>query len=124
MPPSSTAEATGAVDIPIACSLDKAQLEERKALVDRLAQCATERSALPSGFALRFDRESGVVSQLASFIELERACCPFLTFRIDVRAGDSVWLELTGPAAAQEIIRELIPTTCNDLAPSPAFPDS
>jgi hypothetical protein len=50
------------------------------------------------------------VSQLASFIELEGACCPFLTFRIDVRAGDSVWLELTGPAAAQEIIRELIPT--------------
>ena len=109
-PPSSTGEGTEAEDIPIACALDKAQFEERKALVDRLAQRATERKAIPSGFALRFGRESGLVSQLASFIELERACCPFLTFRIDVRAGDSVWLELTGPAAAQEIIRELIPT--------------
>ena len=109
-PPSSTGEATEAEDIPIACALDKAQFDERKALVDRLAQRATERKAIPNGFALRFGRESGLVSQLASFIEVERACCPFLTFRIDVRAGDSVWLELTGPAAAQEIIRELIPT--------------
>ena len=107
-PPSSTGEGTEAEDIPISCALDKAQFEERKALADRLAQRATERKAIPSGFALRFGRESGLVSQLASFIELERACCPFLTFRIDVRAGDSVWLELTGPAAAQEIIRELI----------------
>jgi hypothetical protein len=109
-PRSSTGEGTEAEDIPIACALDKAQFEERKALVDRLAQRATERKAIPSGLALRFGQESGLVSQLASFVELERACCPFLTFRIDVRAGDLVWLELTGPAAAQEIIRELIPT--------------
>ena len=108
--PSLTGEAIEAEDVPIACALDKAQFAERKVLVDRLAQRATERKAIPNGFALRFGRESGLVSQLASFVELERACCPFLTFRIDVRAGDSVWLELTGPAAAQEIIRELIPT--------------
>jgi hypothetical protein len=122
-PQSSTGDAVEAEDIPIACALDKTQFEERKALVDRLAQHAAERKAIPNGFALRFGRESGLVSQLASLIELERACCPFLTFRIDVRAGDSVWLELTGPVAAQEIILELIPTGRNDLAPSPAFPD-
>jgi hypothetical protein len=109
-PRSSTEEGNEVEDIPIACALDKAQFEERKALVDRLAQRATDRKVIPSGFALRFGRESGLLSQLASFIEVERACCPFLTFRIDVRPGDSVWLELTGPAAAQEIIRELIPT--------------
>jgi len=108
-PPSSTGEGTETGDIPIACALDKAQFEERKALVDRLAQRATEHKAIPSGFALRFGRESGLVRQLASFVELERACCPFLTFRIEVRSGDSVWLELTGPAPAQEIIRDLIP---------------
>jgi hypothetical protein len=119
-----TGEGTEAADIPIACALNKAQFEERKALVDFLAQRATERKAIPSGFALRFGRESGVVSQLASFVELEQACCPFLTFRIEVRAGDSVWLELTGPAAAQEIIQELLPTGGNDLAPSLVFPDS
>ena len=101
-------EGTGAAEIPLACALDKAQFEKRKALVDRLAQGATERKAIPNGFALRFWPESGLVTQIARFVELERACCPFLTFRIDVRAGDSVWLELTGPAAAQGVIRELI----------------
>jgi hypothetical protein len=107
--PSSTGEGIEAEDVPIACAFDKAQFEERKASVDRLAQRAIERKAIPNGFAFRFGRESGLVSQLATFVERERACCPFLTFRIDARAGDSIWLELTGPAAAQEIIRERIP---------------
>jgi hypothetical protein len=108
-PPSPTGAGSEA-DIPMACALEKAQFEERKLLADRLAQRATERKAIPSGFALRFGRESGLVTELASFIELEQACCPFLTFRLDVRAGDSVWLELTGPSAAQEIFRELFQT--------------
>jgi hypothetical protein len=105
---SSSGEGT-ATGIPIACSLDKAQFEERKALVNRIGELAAERKAISSGFALRFGPEAGLVSQLADFIEVERMCCPFLTFRIDVQAGGSVWLELTGPDAAQRIIRELIP---------------
>lgn len=98
-------------DMPVACALDKTQFAERKALVDRLTQGAIERKGVPNGFAIRFGPEPGLVSELASFIELERACCPFLSFRIDVNTGGTVWLELTGPAAAQEIIWELIPTT-------------
>jgi hypothetical protein len=65
--------------------------------------------APPERICLSFGSESGNVTRLANFIELEQACCPFLTFRIDVWAGGTVWLELTGPPAAQEIIRELIP---------------
>ena len=45
----------------------------------------------------------------AEFAELEQTCCPFLTFRIGLQPGKTVWIELTGPVAAQEIIRELIP---------------
>ena len=99
--------------MPIACALDKNQFAERKALLDRLAQGATERKSIPNGFVFRFGPERGLVSQLASFIELERACGPFLSFRIDVKAGAIVWLELTGPVAAQEIIRELIEVPSN-----------
>jgi hypothetical protein len=106
-----TAPVGGKTDIPIACALDKAQFAERQALLEGLAQGAAERKAVPNGFAFRFGSESGLVTRLASFIELERACCPFLTFRIDVKAEGTVWLELTGPPAAREIIRELIPKT-------------
>ena len=108
-----TAEESVRTGVPIACALDKNQFAERKALLDRLAQAAAERKSIPNGCGFRFGSERGLVSQLASFIELERACCPFLSFRIDVKAGGTVWLELTGPVAAQEIIRELIEVPSN-----------
>jgi hypothetical protein len=96
-------------EIPIACALNQAQFAERKRLVDGLAQEAIERRMLRNGVRLSFDANPGRMSDLANFVELERTCCPFLTFRIGVHPGTSVWIELTGPAAAQKIIRELIP---------------
>ena len=96
-------------DIPVACALDQVELAERRELVKRLAQEAKERRKLPHGVGLSFEPVSGRVTELAKLVDLERACCPFLTFRIEVPAGGSVWLELTGSPAALEIIRELIP---------------
>ena len=104
-------------DIPIACALDQVELAERRELVKRLAQEAKERRKLPHGVGLSFEPVSGRVTELAKLVDLERACCPFLTFRIEVPAGGSVWLELTGSPAALEIIRELIPEVAsNDCA--------
>jgi hypothetical protein len=97
------------LNIPIACALDKAQFAERKRLVDRLAQEATERRKLPNGIRLRFEAISGRVTELATFVDLERSCCPFLTFRIDAQPNQPISLEMTGPIAAQPVIRELIP---------------
>jgi hypothetical protein len=96
-------------DIPIACALNQTQFAERKQLVDRLAQEATARHRLPNGVSLCFEAISGRITELAKFVDLEKACCPFLTFRIDAQAGGPVWLVLTGPVAAQEFIQELIP---------------
>jgi hypothetical protein len=97
------------LDLPIACSLDHAQFAERKRLVDRLAQEATVRQSTPNGVRLSFEAVSGRVTELAKFVDVERSCCPFLTFRIDAKPGERISLELTGPVPAQEIIRELIP---------------
>jgi hypothetical protein len=94
-------------DIPIACPLSHGQFAERRELVQHLLQETTERRELPNGVGLRFKPVSGRVTELAKLVDLERACRPFLTFRIDAPAGGPVWLELTGTAAAQEIIREL-----------------
>ncbi len=96
-------------DMPIACTLDKNQFAERKALLDQLVRRAEERKDIPQGLAFRFRSEHGLLSQLANFVELESACCPFLSFQIDVRAGGDIWLNLSGPKAAQSIIRDLIP---------------
>jgi hypothetical protein len=101
-------------EIPMACTLNQAQFAERKELVKQLAQEAKERRELPHGVGFSFEPASDRVTELAKLVDLERACCPFLTFRIEAPAGGAVWLELTGPATAQEIIRELIPQVASN----------
>jgi hypothetical protein len=92
---------------PMACTLNAAEIANRRELLKRLAVEAKDRRKLTHGVRLSFKPRSNRVTELAKFVDLERACCPFLTFRIEALAGGAVWLELTGPPAAQEIIREL-----------------
>ena len=115
--PINAAERVMNLDVQIACALNPTQFAERKRLVNRLAQEATERRTLPDGVRLCFEAISGRVTEIAKFIDIVRVCCPFLTFRIDAQPGDSIWMELTGPAAAQEIIRELIPNVVSNVSP-------
>ena len=50
-----------------------------------------------------------VVVQAAEFISLEKLCCPFLKFEIEVEAENGpVWLKLTGREGVKEFIREEI----------------
>lgn len=104
------------LELPIACALDQAQFGERQRLVAHLAEQATERQTLEDGVRLRFEPISGRATELAQFVDLERSCCPFLTFRIDAKPGEPILLELTGPLRAQQIIRELIPETVSTSA--------
>jgi hypothetical protein len=101
--------------LPVACALDQGQFAERKRLVKHLAEQATERQTLVDGVRLRFEPISGRATELAQFVDLERSCCPFLTFRIDAKPGERISLELTGPIPAQQIIRELIPETVSNV---------
>jgi hypothetical protein len=48
------------------------------------------------------------VQCLAQLVDLERQCCPFLTFRLVVEAGDApISLEVTGVADAKKVIADL-----------------
>jgi hypothetical protein len=52
---------------------------------------------LPNWYAFQFPNESDVLLTAAEFITLERLCCPFLEFEIEVeREGGPVSLRLTG----------------------------
>ena len=77
--------------------------------MQRLREEATGRRELSNGIRLCFEPEPDRVTKLAKLVDLERACCPFLTFQIHAPAAGPIWLEVTGPAAAQQIIQELIP---------------
>ena len=42
---------------------------------------------------------------LAEYVSLERLCCPFFDFAIEVgRGGGEVWLRMTGPEGAKGVL--------------------
>ena len=66
------------------------------ALLAELRAAMLERAELDDGYAFRL-RDDASLAGVAEWIALERRCCPFFRFRLDVD-GDAgpVWLRLTG----------------------------
>jgi hypothetical protein len=89
--------------------LTDARLRERRApLREELASTPVETSELPEGYAIRFAPRPTLLERLARFIELERRCCPFMTFTLEVRADHgpvTLTLTLTGPTGTREFLR-------------------
>lgn len=58
------------------------------------------------GYSLQFANERGTIVQVAEFISLERLCCPFFDFALQVEAGnESVALQISGPEGIKDFIR-------------------
>lgn len=96
-------------EIPIACALNDKELQERRRdMLGKIAASLIEVRELADGFSYRFPAEDRVLQDLISIINLERKCCPFLSFRLTVEAEkDFVSLELTGREGTREAIRSL-----------------
>jgi len=93
-------------DNPVSCRLTPAALRARReGLLARLFGRCLDRRPLPEGFAFTFAPGEGLLAGLAEMIELERECCPFLTFRLEVAPeGGPVTLEMTGPAGTTQFL--------------------
>lgn len=91
---------------PVACALTSAELRERRTQVLALLQHrCEERLALPEGVRLQFAPAGETLAALATLIDAERQCCPFLDFELTVAAdGGPVWLTLTGPAGTRAFL--------------------
>lgn len=62
---------------------------------------------LENGYEFRFAPD--VIVELAQFISLEKLCCPFLHFVVEVaEESGPVWLRLTGREGVKAFIREEI----------------
>lgn len=96
---------------PIACDmtvLADAQREAHLATSRELFSNLKEMRELSDGYEVRLDGPN-IILKAAEFVELERLCCPFLNFTIEVEAeGGPVWLRLTGREGVKEFIREEI----------------
>ena len=90
--------------IPIACTLDASQLNDRLAEWRSVLDRVTERSDIQSGVHVRFAGVSA--AELADLAEREQHCCSFFEFTVIVdRQG--VALEVRAPADARSILDEI-----------------
>ena len=89
-------------DPPIACTLPAAEMPGRLALVDALAAGALI-EPISGGIRARFDAD--LEARVREFVALESQCCAFLRF--DLRAGEEVLLDVTGPPDAWPVIERL-----------------
>jgi hypothetical protein len=96
------------MNLPIACTLTEAEMRERRqTLLDSVRRAALNVKSLPLGYAYGFEPTSEVLAHLSRLVDLERQCCPFLTFRIVVEAGNQpICLEVTGSPEAKTVIAD------------------
>ncbi len=93
---------------PIACNPHAIRAEDRpryRDLVEKLRSAVRETRELRDGYALGVDTRTITLTDLAEWVGMERLCCPFLTFQIEVAgAADSARLTLRGSKGAKAIL--------------------
>ena len=97
---------------PIACDMSSLSPEQREAhftTSHSLFSKLLEIEEISNGYDFRFAAEPTNILELAQFVSIEKLCCPFLNFTIDVQAeGGPLCLRLTGREGVKAFIREEI----------------
>ena len=91
----------------LACNLNAIPTEVRpryNQLVRQLRSAIENRTELSDGYSYTLDSNIMSLVDLAEWITVERNCCLFLTFHIDVTAGASPQLTLRGPSGSKPIL--------------------
>ena len=78
-------------------------------LVKRLRIALQSRHELPNGYTYKLDTKGITLPEVAEWITLERLCCPFLTFQLDVKGSGETQLSMTGPTGTKVVLDEEFP---------------
>jgi hypothetical protein len=91
-----------------ACDMTAIEPEQRSAhlaTIEKLFGAVESLRELPNGYSFRLPNESEVLLAAAEFISLERLCCPFFGFGLEVeQEGGAIWLSLTGGEGVKPFI--------------------
>ena len=86
--------------------MDTEQRERYRELRRRLSKDLHEAQQLEDGYAFRHSSEADVLMAVAEYVTLERLCCPFFDFAIEVGGdGGEVWLKMTGGQEVKRILQ-------------------
>ena len=104
-----TSEIHTAQESPFACvmgAIEPAKREQHLATIRQVFGAVLKILELPNGYAFRLPNESQILLKAAEFISLERLCCPFFGFTLEVEAeGGPLWLYLTGREGVKPFIQ-------------------
>lgn len=93
---------------PFACDMTAIAPDRRGehlATIEKLFRSVVSQLELPNGYAFMLPNEPDVLLSVAQFIALERLCCPFFGFGVEVaREGGPVFLSLTGREGVKPFI--------------------
>ena len=93
---------------PFACNmtaLDKQQRDRHTALANSLFHVVHEIKELKNGYAFLLSANSDHLLITAEFIFLERLCCPFFNFNIELTSGNNTFLfSITGDEGIKPFI--------------------
>jgi hypothetical protein len=93
---------------PFACDMTAIAADQRSAhltTINKLFRAVQSVRELPNGYSFRLRNETKLLLTVAEFIALERLCCPFFGFALEIeREGGAVWLSLTGREGVKPFI--------------------
>lgn len=93
----------------LACNthaLTAEQRQERAELAKLIHAQTQELQELPDGYTFRLPSSSTLFLEQAEFVHLERHCCPFFNFKLELEANEGpIWLTMTGPEGSKEFMK-------------------
>ena len=95
---------------PLACRRDAGafttqQRQRHEEIGQQMREALEEVRELPDGYAFGFPYDAQFMVTLAQFMGLERLCCPFLHFTLELPPGEGpLWLHLKGGPRVKELL--------------------
>jgi len=101
-----------AEESPFACDMTAIaphQRDQHLAAIKRLFAAVTQVNELPNGYQFELPNQTEMLGLASTFISLERLCCPFFGFTLEVEPeGGKLLLSLTGRQGVKPFILEEI----------------
>lgn len=94
-------------DPPVACqlrALDAEQRKRQKELLGIVRGKIQQTVELLDGFALQVPNDHATFMEVAEWVSLERRCCAFAEFVLEMRLDDTIWVTVTGRPGAKEVL--------------------
>lgn len=91
----------------LACKLTSPELRQRReTVIASLRSQISKTEETADGCIYTLHATAQTIGEVASFIETERQCCEFFSFRLSVPSGSAdLYLEISGPQGAKEFLK-------------------